>query len=263
MPKISASRAGDVYEEAGAIRDVVQNHMFQVLANLAMEPPSGSDSESVRDEKVKVLRAIAPLDAHNVVRGQFRGYRNEPGVAPPLARRNFCRIAPADQIVRWDGVPFFIRAGKCLPVTCTEVFVELRRRPSSTPPPHRPKSFPLSVESRYRAGAGDDGHGFRQEMVGRPAELRAIHHPEGDEMDAYERLLGDAMWRRSNALLAPGLRRGGVADVNSSGRESDDCLRLRTGNMGPGEVERMVAPPAAAQSGRHPAAAGLAGLAPR
>src|ERR1044071_274924 len=120
---------GVFYEQTGAIRDVIQNHLFQVLANLAMEPPIRTDSESIRDEKVKVLKAIPPLDANNLVRGQFKGYRAEKGVAPSSQVETFAALRLEVNSWRWQGVPFFIRAGKSLPVTCTEVMVRMRRGP--------------------------------------------------------------------------------------------------------------------------------------
>src|SRR5262249_52658680 len=124
---------GAFYDATGTIRDVVQNHLFQVLANLAMEPPVRTDSESMRDEKVKVLKAIPPLEAKNLVRGQFRGYRKEPGVAPNSQVETFAALRLDVNSWRWQGVPFYIRAGKALPVTCTEVMVRLRRPPSIFP----------------------------------------------------------------------------------------------------------------------------------
>ncbi|MBV9129996.1 MAG: glucose-6-phosphate dehydrogenase, partial [Verrucomicrobia bacterium] len=121
---------GGFYEGTGAIRDVIQNHLFQVLTNLAMEPPPRTDSESIRDEKVKVLKAIPPLETENVVRGQFRGYRNEKGVAPDSQVETFAALQLEVDSWRWKGVPFFIRAGKCLPVTCAEIIVRFRRPPT-------------------------------------------------------------------------------------------------------------------------------------
>src|SRR5437879_11450551 len=121
---------GAFYDETGTIRDVVQNHLFQVLANLAMEPPVRTDSESIRDEKAKVLKAIPPLDAKNLVRGQFRGYREEAGVAPDSKVETFAALRLEIDSWRWGGVPFYIRAGKCLPVTCAEVVVRLHRPPT-------------------------------------------------------------------------------------------------------------------------------------
>src|SRR6266498_2139761 len=121
---------GAFYDQTGAIRDVVQNHLFQVLANLTMEPPVRTDSESIRDEKVKVLKAIQPLEAKNLVRGQFRGYRNEPGVAADSRMETFAALQLEIDSWRWRGVPFYIRAGKCLSVTCTEVLVQLHQPPT-------------------------------------------------------------------------------------------------------------------------------------
>src|SRR5437868_8495443 len=121
---------GGFYDQTGTICDVIQNHLFQVLSNLAMEPPVRSDSESVRDEKVKVLNAIPSLTPDNVVRGQFRGYRSEKGVAPESTVETFVALRLQIDSWRWQGVPFYIRAGKSLPVTCTEVVVRLRRPPT-------------------------------------------------------------------------------------------------------------------------------------
>src|SRR5258708_359178 len=121
---------GAFYDETGTIRDVVQNHLFQVLTNLAMEPPVRTDSESIRDEKVKVLKAMPPLDPKNLVRGQFRGYRKEAGVAPTSTVETFAALKLEVDSWRWRDVPFYIRAGKCLPVTCTEVVVRLRQPPT-------------------------------------------------------------------------------------------------------------------------------------
>src|SRR5262247_1963117 len=121
---------GAFYDQTGAIRDVVQNHLFQVLSNLTMEPPVRTDSESIRDEKVKVLRAIPPLEQRNLVRGQFRGYRSESGVAPNSQVETFAALQLEIDSWRWRGVPFYIRAGKSLPVTCTEILVRLRQPPT-------------------------------------------------------------------------------------------------------------------------------------
>ena len=120
---------GKFYEETGAIRDVIQNHMLQVMAILAMDPPVGEDVEAIRDEKARSLKAIAPLDAEHVVRGQFRGYRDEPGVARDSAVETFAAVELRVESWRWAGVPFFIRAGKCLPVDAVEVRVQLKGPP--------------------------------------------------------------------------------------------------------------------------------------
>src|SRR5881409_2156455 len=184
---------GAFYDQTGAIRDVVQNHLFQVLANLAMEPPVRTDSESIRDEKVKVLRAIPPLEPRNVVRGQFRDYRNENGVAPNSQVETFAALQLEIDSWRWRGVPFYIRAGKCLPVTCTEVLVQLHQ------PPTMYQGFDLQPNyCRFRISP-DVMLAFGlnvmapAEETSQPVELLASHHPGADEMDAYERVLGDAM----------------------------------------------------------------------
>src|SRR5882757_6712689 len=124
---------GGFYDQTGTIRDVVQNHLFQVLSNLAMEPPVAFDSDSVRDEKVKVLKAIPPIEAQNLIRGQFRGYRDENGVGKDSKTETFAALKLDVNSWRWKGVPFYVRAGKCLPVTCTEVVGRFRKPPTLLP----------------------------------------------------------------------------------------------------------------------------------
>src|ERR1044071_2300755 len=184
---------GAFYDQTGAIRDVIQNHLFQVLANLTMEPPVRTDSESVRDEKVKVLRAIPPLESRNVVRGQFRGYRDENGVASNSEVETFAALQLEIDSWRWRGVPFYIRAGKSLPVTCTEVLVRLHK------PPTMYQDFDLNPNyCRFRISPEVTlAFGLNVlapvEDTRETVELLASHHPGADEMDAYERVLGDAM----------------------------------------------------------------------
>jgi glucose-6-phosphate 1-dehydrogenase len=185
---------GHFYEEAGAIRDVIQNHLFQILANLAMEPPVGTDSESIRDEKVKVLKAIPPLDAGAVVRGQFRGYRDEKGVAPDSKVETFAALRLEVHSWRWQGVPVFIRAGKNLPVTCSEVFVQLRRPPLTFAGDSQdPNHLRFRLNPDVTIGLGTMIMGPDVQSAGLPVELLACRHPTGDEMGPYERLLGEAM----------------------------------------------------------------------
>ena len=184
---------GRLYEEVGAIRDVIQNHMLQVVGFLAMEPPATTYHESIRDEQVKVFRMIRPLSADDLVRGQFRGYRKEVGVAPDSTVETFAAVRLHVDSWRWDGVPFFIRAGKCLAATTTEVLVTLRRPPLSKLCPHETNyvRFRLSPEVTIAIGARVKRPG--EQMTTDPTELRFVHQPDGEEMDAYERLLGDAM----------------------------------------------------------------------
>jgi glucose-6-phosphate 1-dehydrogenase len=191
--KFGVEGRGKFYEEAGAIRDVVQNHMLQVVGFLAMEPPITTYGESIRDEQVKVFRSIQPLDPESLVRGQFRGYRSELGVAPDSRVETFAAVRLEIASWRWEGVPFFIRAGKCLPTTTTEVIVELRRPPLSKPLPKQGNylRFRLGPEVEIALGARVKQPG--EGMLGRLSELSMVHDPGGDAMDAYERLLGDAM----------------------------------------------------------------------
>jgi glucose-6-phosphate 1-dehydrogenase len=184
---------GAFYDETGAIRDVIQNHLLQVLCNLVMEPPVRTDSESVRDEKVKILKAIPSLSEKNVVRGQFLGYRKEKGVAPDSKVETFAALRLEVNSWRWQGVPFYIRAGKCLPVTSTEILLRLRL----PPPVYRGFQlkqnyfrFRISPETMVAIGTNVLAQG---EKVGEFFEMLGVPHPGPGEMDAYERVLGDAM----------------------------------------------------------------------
>ncbi|MGH9059065.1 MAG: glucose-6-phosphate dehydrogenase, partial [Acidimicrobiales bacterium] len=187
---------GAFYDQTGAIRDVVQNHMLQVLSLLAMEPPTGYGHEDIRDEKAKVLRAIPPLRAAAVVRGQFAGYRDEDGVAKDSKVETFVALRAHVESWRWSGVPFYIRAGKCLPTTATEVVVRLRRPPAavlgagrSDPPNHL--RFRLSPEVSISLGAQVKAPG--EPMAGRDVELVFHEQPASRELAPYDRLLRDAM----------------------------------------------------------------------
>jgi glucose-6-phosphate 1-dehydrogenase len=185
---------GAFYDQTGTIRDVIQNHLFQVLANLAMEPPVRTDSESIRDEKVKVLKAVEPVEAKDLVRGQFRGYLDEPGVAKSSQAETYAALRLNVNSWRWQGVPFFIRAGKFLPVTCTEVTVRLRRSPRVFP-----ECVPIANYMRFRvspeveAAFGLTVMDPEDRMIGQQAEMLLSQRPAAGEMDAYERVLGDAM----------------------------------------------------------------------
>jgi glucose-6-phosphate 1-dehydrogenase len=185
---------GKFYEEAGAIRDVIQNHMLQVVALIAMEAPIAHDPESARDEKAHIFKAMRPLDPASVVRGQFRGYRQEDGVAPDSQVETFAAVKLYLDTWRWAGVPFYIRAGKNLPVTCTEVLVQLKEPPHTVfnerEAAHNDFRFRLSPDVLVAASARTKLPG--ESMQGEEVELIARHHGS-DEMAPYERLLGDAM----------------------------------------------------------------------
>lgn len=185
---------GAFYEEAGAIRDVVQNHLFQVLTNLTMEPPVRTDSETVRDQKVQVLKAVPSLEAKDIVCGQFRGYRDEKGVAANSQVETFAALELRINSWRWKGVPFFIRAGKCLPVTSTEIVVRLRRPPTMFENYDLKPNYVrirISPEIVFAIGVMTIAPGQESDAV--CEEAIASHLPAAEEMDAYRRLLVDAM----------------------------------------------------------------------
>jgi glucose-6-phosphate 1-dehydrogenase len=186
---------GAFYEEVGAIRDVVQNHLLQVIALLAMDPPTGHEPEAMQAEKLRLFRAMRPLDPKDVVRGQFTGYRDEPGVAKNSQIETFAALQLHIDTWRWADVPFYIRAGKCLPISATEVTVTLKRPPLSVFDPNEtmPRNYfrlRLSPEVVISEGALVKRNG--EQMHGEPVELVARHHSES-EKSPYERLLGDAI----------------------------------------------------------------------
>jgi glucose-6-phosphate 1-dehydrogenase len=186
---------GAFYEEVGTIRDVVQNHLLQVIALLAMDAPVGRDAESMRTEKLRLFRAMRPLDPSHVVRGQFRGYRDEAGVAADSQVETFAALCLRIDTWRWAGVPFYIRAGKCMPVTATEVKVRLKVPPlaifdDAGPDTSNYFRFRLSPEVVISAGARVKRHG--EDMRGDPVELIARHEPRSATLP-YERLLRDAL----------------------------------------------------------------------
>ena len=235
---------GAFYDQTGAIRDVIQNHLFQVLANLAMEPPARSDSESLRDEKVKVLRSIPPIAENDLLRGQFRGYRQEPGVAPDSQVETFAALRLEIDSWRWQGVPFYIRAGKSLPVTCTEVIVRFREAPRIFPHCEAVANqlrFRISPEMTIALGTTVMDKDDRE--IGEQVELLASRRPGANEMDAYERVLGDAM-NGDRTLFA---RQDYVEEawriVDPILKKTTRVYQYEPGSWGPREVDGNVAPP--------------------
>jgi glucose-6-phosphate 1-dehydrogenase len=185
---------GAFYDQTGAIRDVVQNHIFQVLCNVAMEPPACNDAESVRNEKVKVLRAMQTVHPDDVMRGQFDGYLDEPGVAKGSDIETFAAMRVDLKSWRWSGVPFYIRAGKQLPMTCTEVLAKFKKPPETwineDPGPQNYIRLRISPEMTIAMAVSVVNPG----KPGRAGvELVACRHEQPEEMEAYERVLTDAM----------------------------------------------------------------------
>lgn len=235
---------GKFYEETGAIRDVVQNHMLEVIACLAMECPAGKGHEALRDERGRLLRAVRTLGPSDVVRGQFRGYHQEPGVSSDSQVETFAAVRFFIDNARWKGVPFFVRAGKCLPVTATEVLVRFRHPPRAvldeiSPPRADYCRFQLSPEVVLALGMGVKRPG--ELLTGEGIELIASHQA-ADEMKPYERLLGDAV--NGDATLF-----AREDSVEAAWRVVDPVLGAATplhdydpASWGPPEVDRFLSP---------------------
>jgi len=191
---------GGFYDEVGTLRDVVQNHLLEVLTLVAMEPPAGTDATALRDERVKVLRAMPPLEPDDAVRGQFEGYLDEDGVAPDSEMETFVALKATIDSWRWAGVPFYIRAGKSLAATVTEVLVEyqppprLLFAPDDQPCPH-PNHLRLRIKPDERMSLGVQIKAPGEQMVSRPVDLSYAYDEDRDGIrdDAYARLLGDAL----------------------------------------------------------------------
>jgi glucose-6-phosphate 1-dehydrogenase len=185
---------GAFYDQTGTVRDVVQNHMFQVLSNLAMESPVRFNSEAVRDEKVKVLKAIPAIEQTNLVRGQFGGYREEKGVAKDSQTETFAALKLEINSWRWKDVPFYIRAGKCLPVTCTEIVGKFRKPPSLIPGSRLTENhLRLRLSPETTIAMGMMVLASAEPMTLEVREMVASRAPRAGDMDAYERVLGAAM----------------------------------------------------------------------
>ncbi|HEX6316540.1 MAG TPA: glucose-6-phosphate dehydrogenase [Gemmatimonadaceae bacterium] len=232
---------GSFYDEVGAIRDVMQNHLLEVVGFLAMEPPDFGYDESIRDEQVKVFRKIRPLSPDCLVRGQFRGYRNETGVAPDSTVETFAAVRLHIDSWRWEGVPFLIRAGKSLAVTATEVVVTLKRPPLMTLTPGETNyvRFRLSPDMTIAVGARVKRPG--EEFVSDPTELRVAHRPSADEMTPYERLLGDAMDGDSMLFAREdGVEAAWIAVEGILGNV-EPALEYEAGSWGPSEAETLAA----------------------
>jgi glucose-6-phosphate 1-dehydrogenase len=185
---------GKFYDEVGALLDVVQNHMLQVVANLTIDPPTGEDYDGVRDRKSELMRAIRPLRTEDVVRGQYEGYRKVPGVAPGSPVETFVAIKLEIDSWRWAGVPIYVRAGKMMPVTCTEALVEFKRPPKEAfgeLVPNTSAHMRIRVSPDMTIGLGVRVKTPGERMVGRDVELE-LHRQAADDMPPYQRLLGDA-----------------------------------------------------------------------
>jgi glucose-6-phosphate 1-dehydrogenase len=243
--KMGMNGRGKFYEETGAIRDVMQNHLLQILAFLTLEPPVNSEGESLRDEKVKVLKSIRPAKPENVVRGQFRGYRQEQGVAPDSKVETFAAMKLEVDSWRWGGVPFYLRAGKNLPVTATEVVVDLRPPPTHVfgdLGPEQPNYVRFRVGPDVAIALGAHAKKVGPHMQGREVEL-FVSQQQGDEMDAYERLI-------SEALIGDTAHFARQDEVEAAWAIVDPVVGLKTspyvytpGTWGPQEADHLISGP--------------------
>ncbi|MEO6579468.1 MAG: glucose-6-phosphate dehydrogenase [Candidatus Limnocylindria bacterium] len=233
---------GAFYDEVGAIRDVVQNHLLLVVSLLAMEAPSGQTPESVRNEQFKLLDSIRPLAPSDVVRGQYRGYRDVKGVNPDSDVETFAALRLRLDTWRWADVPFYIRTGKSMPVTATEVLVELRRPPLDV---FREAEAPDGDYFRFRLSPnmsislvaraktpGDD-------MIGHPVELVAAHQMP-DARPPYQRLIGDATRGDQSLFAREDAVEAAWRVVDGSLEDADPVREYEPGSWGPAEADRVL-----------------------
>ena len=237
---------GAYYETAGCLRDVVENHLFQIVALLAMEPPAYQGYGAVHAEKTKVFQAMRPLEPDDVVRGQYAGYRNESGVAKDSDVETYCAVRLFIDSWRWQGVPWYLRSGKCLAVSGAEILVELK------PPPQRlfDDSAPVNCRTNYvrfqlspkaaialAARVKRAGH----EFIGEQRELFLLDE-HADEQGPYELLIGDvlagngALFTRDNAVEAA------WAVVDPVLKKHRPAIRYEPGSWGPKEADTLIAP---------------------
>jgi len=232
---------GKFYDETGAIRDVIQNHLFQVLAFLAMEPPSRLYLDALRDEQVKVFRSIPNIQASDVVRGQMRGYLNEPGVSPDSTKETYAAVRLQIDSWRWEGVPFLIRAGKSLPITTTEVYVRMKRVPG-----HR--HITGSNWFRFRLGPDALTAAIGLQVIdakdsarSRQTELKAVTVSLHDEVEAYERLLMEAMEGDQTLFVREDLAEAQWQVVSDILDMTDTPFPYEPGSWGPPEADHLAA----------------------
>jgi glucose-6-phosphate 1-dehydrogenase len=238
---------GKFYDETGVIRDVIQNHLLQVVSYLAMEAPSATYDEAIRDEQAKVLRTVRPLSVDNMVRGQFRGYRDEPGVDRGSFMATYAALRLYVDSWRWEGVPFYVRAGKSLKLTCTEVVVELRNPPQvvfkeATPSTGNYVRFRLSPQVAIAIGARAKRPG--EGMAGAPVELSVVEQAEQGKdgrMEAYERLIGDAMAGDATLFARQDVVEAAWAIVDPVIHGPSPMYEYEPGTWGPPQADRLVA----------------------
>jgi len=235
---------GKFYDETGVIRDVIQNHLFQIVSYLAMEAPSSTYDEAIRDEQAKVLRTIRPMNAQKITRGQFRGYRDEPGVAKDSPVSTYAALRLDVDSWRWADVPFYVRAGKCLKTTTTEVFVELKVPPQVVFAEARPSvgnyvRFRLNPQVAIAIGARGKRPG--ETMAGRHVELSVVDQPAETRLGDYERLLGDAIAGDATLFARQDVVEAAWAIVDPLLADPGELFEYEPGSWGPPQADRLVA----------------------
>lgn len=234
---------GGFYEETGAIRDVIQNHLFQLLTNLTMEPAADTGSELLRDEKVKVLQATNTLTKQNVLRGQFHGYRDEEGVAQDSQVETYAALRLEIDNDRWRGVPFFLRSGKCLPATATEVVVRLRKPAGIYQDLDlKPNNLHLQISPRIRFSLGLNVLGPNEQKPGQAVELEACRQESAAERSAYERVLSDAMKGDATLFARQDYAEEAWRIVDSVLKADTPVHDYEPNTWGPYEVDNSVSP---------------------
>ena len=236
---------GAFYETAGCLRDVIQNHLFQIVALLAMEPPAGRDFGAVHNEKAKVFKAMRPLKPDDLVRGQYTGYRREKDVANRSDVETFCALRLFIDSWRWEGVPWYVRSGKYLPYTATEILVELK------PPPQRlfADAAPLTGRSNYLRFRLSPSSAVAlaarvklagEDFVGEQRELYLLEERPG-ETTPYERLLGDAMAGDGALFSREDAVEAAWAVVDPVLRTHHRARPYERGSWGPKEADTIIA----------------------
>jgi glucose-6-phosphate 1-dehydrogenase len=236
---------GAFYETAGCLRDVIENHLFQIVALLAMEPPTHRGSVAVHGETADIFRAMRPLDPADVVRGQYAGYRKEAGVAKNSDVETFCALRLYIDSWRWAGVPWYLRSGKCLATTATEVLVELKAPPQqlfadSAPGPGEGNyvRFRISPTSAIALAARVKRAG--KEFVGDRKELYLVDERPGEE-SPYERLLSDAMEGNEALFTRQDAVEAAWAVVDPILTNHSRALPYRRGTWGPKQADALIA----------------------
>jgi glucose-6-phosphate 1-dehydrogenase len=234
---------GAFYDETGVVRDVIQNHLFQIVSYLAMEAPSSNDPEAIRDEQAKVLRTVRPLNGKRIIRGQFRGYRGELGVAANSPVATYAALRLDVDSWRWAGVPFYVRAGKNLSMTVTEVVAEFKQPPQHVFPEAVPSignyvRFRLGPEVTIALGARAKQPG--EGMTGRPLELTFVDTPAEVRLLDYERLLGDAIAGDATLFARQDVVEAAWAIVDPLLQDPGGLFDYEPGSWGPPQADQLV-----------------------